>query len=54
MWAEVLIEGQGWKQFDPTSGHGCGSDYIPYMSSEDGELPFVYLSMPKIDVVAEK
>ncbi len=54
IWAEVLIEGKGWLQVDPTAGMGCGSDYIPYLTTEDGEMPIVYLSKPKIEVLGKK
>ncbi len=49
IWAEVLIKGKGWLQVDATGGMACGSDYIPYLTTEDGEMPFVYLSMPTIE-----
>jgi hypothetical protein len=32
----------------------CGSDYIPYLTSERGDMPIVYLSMPKIEVLPGK
>ena len=51
IWAEVLIEGKGWLQVDATGGMACGSDYISYLTTEDGEMPFVYLSMPRIDIL---
>jgi hypothetical protein len=49
VWAEVLLEGKGWVQVDPTAGMACGSDYIPYLTTEDGEMPILYLSMPEIE-----
>lgn len=51
VWAEVLIEGEGWKHIDPTAAAGCGSDYLPFASSEDGEIPLLYTSSVKIEVV---
>jgi hypothetical protein len=54
IWAEVLLEGKGWQQVDPTAGMACGSDYIPYLTSERGDMPIVYLSMPKIEVLPER
>jgi len=50
IWAEVYTDG-GWLQVDPTAGMACGSDYIPYLTSEDGEMPLVYLSAVRIDVL---
>jgi hypothetical protein len=54
IWAEVLMAGQGWVQVDPTAGMPCGSDYIPYLVSEDGELPLVYLSAVRIEVLQQE
>ena len=56
IWAEVLIEGKGWQQVDPT-GSGklnCGIYHIPYFTTETGEMPILYVSMPKIEVVDPK
>ncbi len=54
VWAEVLPDEGGWKQVDPTGVLDCGSDYIPWVTSEDGHLPLMYLSAPEIEVVSEK
>jgi hypothetical protein len=54
VWAEVLLEGKGWRQVDPTAGMACGSDYIPYFTTEDGHMPIVYLAMPEIEVLKRK
>lgn len=51
VWAEVLRPGQGWVPLDPTSGLACGSEYIPIMTTTDGEIPLVYASMPKITII---
>ena len=50
VWAEYYIESKGWKQVDPTGGGSvtCGIYYIPLFTTEDGEMPIVYLSMPQI------
>lgn len=56
IWAEVLIDGKGWKQVDPT-GAGkldCGIYHIPYFTTETGEMPILYLSMPIIEIVKTK
>lgn len=44
LWAEVLLEGEGWRQVDPTAGLGCDLRYVPYVASEDGRVPLVYVS----------
>jgi hypothetical protein len=56
VWAEYYREGKGWQQVDPTGGGElqCGIYHIPYFTSEDGEMPILYLSMPKIEIVEAK
>ena len=56
IWAEVLIEGKGWKQVDPTGGGKlrCGIYHIPYFTTETGEMPILYLSMPQIEITETK
>jgi len=56
IWAEVLIEGKGWKQVDPTGGGEltCGIYHIPYFTTESGEMPILYLSMPDIEIIETK
>ena len=53
IWAEVLFEQKGWQQVDPTGGSvlECGIYHIPYLTSENGNMPILYLSMPKIDLL---
>lgn len=53
IWAEFYREGKGWQQVDPTGGGKlvCGIYHIPYFTSEDGEMPIVYVSMPKIEIL---
>lgn len=48
VWAEVLIEGKGWRQVDPTSGLGCDCRYVPLVATESGVMPFVYTSAVRI------
>lgn len=31
----------------------CGIYHIAYFATDDGEMPIVYLSMPKIEIVPE-
>ncbi|UCG46714.1 MAG: transglutaminase domain-containing protein [Phycisphaerales bacterium] len=56
IWAEVLLDGKTWMQVDPTGGGivNCGIYHIPYITSEDGKMPILYLSMPKIELVASR
>lgn len=53
VWAEFYVEDKGWQQIDPTGGGKlrCGIYHIAYFTSEDGEMPIVYVSMPSIEVV---
>lgn len=53
VWAEYWSEGQGWQQVDPTGGGKlqCGIYHIPYFTTENGEMPIVYGSWPKIEVL---
>ncbi len=53
IWAEVFYEGKGWQQVDPTGGGilKCGIYHIPYLTSEDGSMPILYISMPKIELL---
>ncbi len=56
VWAEYYLEGKGWQQVDPTGGGKlrCGIYHIPYFTSEDGDMPIVYLAMPKIETLEMK
>lgn len=53
VWAEYYREGKGWQQVDPTGGGKvrCGLYHIPYFATENGEMPVVYLAMPKIECI---
>jgi len=52
VWAEVLYEGKGWQQVDPTGGGvlPCGIYHIPYFVSEDGRMPILYVAMPRVEM----
>ncbi|MEM7168136.1 MAG: transglutaminase-like domain-containing protein, partial [Planctomycetota bacterium] len=55
VWAEYYDAARrGWQQVDPTGGGqlACGIYHIPYFTSEAGEMPILYLAMPRIEVVA--
>ena len=56
VWAEYHREGKGWQQVDPTGGGQlrCGLYHIAYFTSEDGEMPILYVAMPKIEPVIPK
>jgi Transglutaminase-like superfamily len=55
VWAEYYSEG-GWQQVDPTGGGklACGIYHIAYFTTEDGEMPILYLSMPKLELKPAK
>lgn len=44
VWAEVYVEGEGWRAVDPTGVPPCGSHYIPYFGGADGSASFAYAS----------
>jgi hypothetical protein len=52
VWAEYYDEKKGgWQQVDST-GAGqlrCDIYHIPYFTTEDGEMPILYVSLPKIE-----
>lgn len=55
IWAEVLLEGKGWQQVDPTGGGrlACGIYHIPYFVTESGDMPILYCSLPQIELSEE-
>lgn len=52
VWAEYYTEGEGWRQVDATGGGDlpCGIYHIPFFTSDDGEMPIVYVNTPTIRV----
>jgi hypothetical protein len=50
IWAEVLYQGKGFQQVDPTGGGlvDCGIYHIAYLNSEDGSMPMIYLDKPAV------
>ena len=56
IWAEYLDEGKGFKQVDATGAGklNCGIYHIPFFTSESGEMPILYLSMPTIEIMETK
>jgi transglutaminase-like putative cysteine protease len=51
VWAEVLIDGKGWQQVDPTAGMACDTHYLAYCTTETGEMPLLYVENPQIEQV---
>lgn len=53
IWAEVLVPGKGWQQVDPTGGGRleCGIYHVAYFVTEDGGMPILYASLPKLEIV---
>lgn len=53
VWAEYYTDEQGWRQVDPTGGGllDCGIYHIAYFTTEDGRMPIVYVSMPRIEIL---
>jgi hypothetical protein len=50
VWAEVYLKGEGWLPVDTTCPWlGTSADYVPVFLSEDGEMPIVYLSLPRLE-----
>ncbi len=53
IWAEVLVDGKGWQQVDPTGAGrlACGIYHIPYFTTEDGAMPILYVSRPRLEII---
>ena len=56
VWCEYYLEGKGWKQVDPTGGNElpCEIYHLAYFTSNDGEMPIVYLNAPVIQILETK
>jgi hypothetical protein len=56
VWCECYLEGKGWQQVDPTGGNvlPCGLYHLAYFTSNDGEMPIVYLKAPTITMLETK
>jgi len=54
--ANTILEGKGWKQVDPTGGNvlPCEIYHLAYFTSNDGEMPIVYLKAPLIQMMETK
>lgn len=50
VWAEVYLPEDGWTPFDATGGPKleCGPFHIPWSTSDDGRVSFVYTSKPSL------
>ena len=50
VWAEVYLKDKGWLPVDTTcSWLGVSIDYVPWFLSDDGEMPIVYLKLPRLE-----
>ncbi len=48
-WAQVYLSQKGWVTVDPAfKDFGVPKSYIPFSISEDGEISYLYWSVPKI------
>lgn len=56
VWAEYYTDDKQWQQVDPTGGGRieCGIYHIPLFTTEDGEMPIVYLALPTIEVITDR
>ncbi|MCA9266171.1 MAG: transglutaminase domain-containing protein, partial [Planctomycetales bacterium] len=52
VWCEVAV-GSHWRQVDPSSGYACGSDYVPLVVSNNGDMSLLYVSSVSVDVIRE-
>ena len=54
--AEYLDEGKGFRQVDAAAAGklDCCIYHIPYFTSENVEMPVLYLSIPNIEIVETK
>jgi transglutaminase-like putative cysteine protease len=53
VWAEVLTEGKGWQQVDP-SGGPVGWHHVPWFVTEDGKMPIVYVRFPRLTLASSQ
>jgi hypothetical protein len=51
VWAEAMTDEQVWEAFDPTVGMGCGSDYVPIITTADGQWPLAYATEVRIEAI---
>ncbi len=49
VWTEIRLRDEGWIGVDATTTWlGTSQDYIPIYATDDGAMPIVYLTMPRI------
>lgn len=53
VWVEVWLDGR-WHAVDPTTGLGCGSDYVPIAVSDEGKTPLLYLTQVSLELLEAK
>jgi transglutaminase-like putative cysteine protease len=50
VWVEVFLAGEGWLALDPTcTWFGTSIDYVPWLRTDDGHMPVVYVSLPTFE-----
>lgn len=56
VWAEYYSPAGGWRQVDPTGAGriACGIFHIAWFTSNDGDMPVLYLSLPRIEWVGSR
>ena len=51
IWAQSYIEGKGWVAVDTTNNRvGDDISYVPFFATADGEMPIIYIEVPRIEV----
>jgi hypothetical protein len=49
IWAEIFVAGQGWMAADATTPWlGVAGDYVPLLTTDDGDMQVMYLKKPHI------
>lgn len=50
VWVEVYLADEGWLALDPTcTWFGTSIDYVPWLRTDDGHMPVVYVSLPTFE-----
>lgn len=50
IWAEVYLKDEGWLPVDTACPWlGVSADFVPWFLSENGEMPMVYLNLPRLE-----
>jgi len=52
VWVEVFLDGEGWLALDATcTWLGTSRDYVPWLRTDDGHMPVVYVSLPVFEAL---